>query len=401
MQFKSITNPRYSLFIYLLLIINAVTFFNYDYLSEFFLSNSLPVYPLTGMRVIVALFSICILITLRIYLEIKVILFISIYIIFSSFYFTEGSDSVYYYAIHSICAIGFYSLPMSIYKMTGKRNLADKAIVFGCLIFILLSFVVELYDVERFVSNSETRAFVCGSTSSPRWCGATNNPNVLAASSLFIFIFSCFYGESVKSLSGGRIINITLILGSLFLIFASQSRAIILYGLILYFVLFIGHFSKIRHMSGMLVIIFFVGVVFAFTNFFDISFIDDIYDRVSDSSNSARLSLMIGGLELFSDEFSFGIGNNITPNFSRYYSGWEKPIDSFYINILYTQGVFISLIFFIALLLLLMRCYSIRFIDFSVLMSFLVILLIEDHFFKTSIAWFIMYKVSSYETTNS
>lgn len=387
---------KYSDILLVFFFINSVFYFNYDYINEFLLSNSLPVFIFSAIRLFVGLLAVFLVFSSNTTFEIKGILIVSLYICFSSILFTLDSDSAIFYVIQTMCAIGFFSYPSTIIKLNNDPSRIVNVMLLSCFSFVFLSFSLELFSVERMVSNIETRAFVCGATSSSRWCGATNNPNVLGVMALFTFVFSVFYLNLNNSKSRdnlrGSIIQYSLALMSVALVFASQSRAVILFLAILYVLLWGNYLNRPKQIAIILLSTFcFLLLIYSDGFLVSEESFNEIFNRLSDASNSVRINLMLGGFEVFSNNFIFGIGNNISPDFGDYYAGWNKQIDSFFINILYTQGLFISIILFSLLVLLLYRAYKKCYATFCVLFAFFILLIIEDHFFKTPFIWYIMY----------
>ncbi|WP_198106306.1 O-antigen ligase family protein [Vibrio navarrensis] len=384
--------------ILLVFLFHSSLFFFGEFLNEYFLLYGIPSLIITLTKIVFISLSLLVFVV-RLSKKELLTVFAFLYIPLSSFLFTDNKALAFYYNLNSLSVISFYFLIVAHYRNSGDIKSLAKTFIMLSVTFAIFSFCVDFFEIKRNIPNMFERSYHCGESYSFRWCGVTQNPNLLAIHSAFFLLFSMFFYRYYKN---NKIIFFFSMVLQLVLITMSMSRAVIgflILTFLLYFIFGVGVARKVKYISTFVLLSCFLYLNSSIN--FDSNeneLASNLVSRIDDSSNSVRYNLMKGGLETFYDNPFFGIGYNLEPPLSQYVPGWNKQVDSFYINMLYTQGAFISCLYFFILFNYMIKSYGIENKYIFILgLSYASLLFVEDHFFKTPFFWTLLAFLTIYK----
>ncbi len=390
--------------ILIVLIFQSILFFFGEIINEYLIHYGIPPSILTVMKILVIILSYLSFLVLTFSKKNMIMVILFSILPLSSFLFTVSNEQSFYFSIIALSSISFYILILLYFEQSGSVNRFIKYIVIFSILFSILSFITDFYDVNRYIPNIYERSYHCGESYAFRWCGVTQNPNLIAIYSAFFVLTNMFFWPYLKTNKYKFLALFSIVLNMINLVM-SMSRASLLFVMLFLLMYFICSRlgKKIKIFFSLL---FFIINAFLLSNLLGLSIeLDDFglnaLERINDTSNSVRLMLMNGGMSIFYDNPIFGIGYNLSPPLDKYVPGWNKPVDSYYINILYSVGSIISFFYF-AMIFSILRCSFLRNkILFTMILSYLLLLVIEDHFYKTPVFWFFMALTHTYYYWNT
>ncbi|MCD9521047.1 O-antigen ligase family protein [Photobacterium phosphoreum] len=359
----------------------TIFFFNFlfkGYIDELGVDFSFSSSILLIISSFFSVFSIILYFSNRRIQKIDIVFFFLLIYILSSLIATDDKIK----AIIFIVTVINYMSAFLILKKCSITNVFGKLIIIMSVFFVISSFYIEIMDVPRLIrANSESFDYICGADNSIRWCGITYNPNYLAMVS-YTLIILILYIKNIKNIK----IRANVLMLSLFvLIIFSMSRTFIIATFITFFFrMFL--FSRIENkFFNFLILLIFLLSIYGVFNYLDVVNIFDISNRFS--SSSGRLELSIGGWDKFLEQLLIPRGLNLNEDYSQYFYGWKRLLDSGYLNILVSFGLSGMAVFFYIMFYLLCkikvsdRNYKKLFIP--VIISLLFILFLEDVIIRT------------------